>query len=541
MEGSMSMSGYVAAVASSTQTESARADQVPNSAGGYVFAVDDWTRLARFLILGSDAPTYYATARELTRENASCVLRCLAAGRAPRNDPAIFALALALKHGDEATRRAAGIAVARVCRIGTHLFHLAEALRHVGDKRGWGSIVRRSVGAWYTERSPEALAGQLIKYQSRDGWSHRDVLRLARPKAEGVGNDLLRWAVRGWPGIGTEPHPDPVLRTIWAFEAAHRATNPKEIIRLIGDYGLPRECVPTEFLNSADVWLALLRGSGDGMPLAAMVRNLGKMTAVGLLTPLSVATAFVCERLADAAALAASRVHPLSLLIARGIYAQGHGDKGSLVWSPDASIVAALERAFYAAFANVVPSGRRTMVALDVSGSMGVPLGGAGALSVREAAAAMALVTIRSEPKTMTVGFTSPSGRNVMSRQDRTALTILPFGAGTTLGEAIGVTGNLPFGATDCSLPMRVAQQEGWPVETFIVLTDNETWRGDVHPFQALRSYREATGIAAKLIVVGMTSTGFSIADPTDAGMLDVVGFDAAAPAVMADFSRGEA
>jgi 60 kDa SS-A/Ro ribonucleoprotein len=46
------------------------------------------------------------------------------------------------------------------------------------------------------------------------------------------------------------------------------------------------------------------------------------------------------------------------------------------------------------------------------------------------------------------------------------------------------------------------------------------------------------TGIPAKLIVAGMTSTGFSIADPDDGGMLDVVGFDRAAPAVMADFAR---
>jgi 60 kDa SS-A/Ro ribonucleoprotein len=37
---------------------------------------------------------------------------------------------------------------------------------------------------------------------------------------------------------------------------------------------------------------------------------------------------------------------------------------------------------------------------------------------------------------------------------------------------------------------------------------------------------------------VGMTSTGFSIADPNDAGMLDVVGFDAATPAVIGDFAR---
>lgn len=60
-----------------------------------------------------------------------------------------------------------------------------------------------------------------------------------------------------------------------------------------------------------------------------------------------------------------------------------------------------------------------------------------------------------------------------------------------------------------------------------------------MHPVQALRTYREKTGIAAKLVVVGLVSNGFSIADPEDPGMLDVVGFDTAVPALIADFIRG--
>jgi 60 kDa SS-A/Ro ribonucleoprotein len=36
-----------------------------------------------------------------------------------------------------------------------------------------------------------------------------------------------------------------------------------------------------------------------------------------------------------------------------------------------------------------------------------------------------------------------------------------------------------------------------------------------------------------------MASNGFSIADPDDAGMLDVVGFDSAVPQVIADFGAG--
>src|SRR3954447_20713389 len=97
-------------------------NQVPNSAGGYAFPVDDWVRLDRFLILGSEGGSYYAGERELTRESAEAVLRCIRedglravarireisrSGRAPRNDPAIFALAMAAKLGDEPTRKAA--------------------------------------------------------------------------------------------------------------------------------------------------------------------------------------------------------------------------------------------------------------------------------------------------------------------------------------------------------------------------------------------------------------------------------------------------
>jgi 60 kDa SS-A/Ro ribonucleoprotein len=76
-------------------------------------------------------------------------------------------------------------------------------------------------------------------------------------------------------------------------------------------------------------------------------------------------------------------------------------------------------------------------------------------------------------------------------------------------------------------------------IDTFVIYTDSETWAGAVHPTQALRHYRERTGIPARLIVVGMVSNGFSIADPNDAGMLDVVGFDTAAPQLMAHFAAG--
>ena len=116
----------------------------------------------------------------------------------------------------------------------------------------------------------------------------------------------------------------------------------------------------------------------------------------------------------------------------------------------------------------------------------------------------------------------------------------LPISAKQRLDDVQKVIAQQTFGATDCALPMLYAMDKNLEVDAFVIYTDSETWFGDIHPVEALRKYRQKTGIAAKLVVVGMTSNGFTIADPNDAGMMDIVGFDTAAPSMISDFIRGE-
>ena len=104
------------------------------------------------------------------------------------------------------------------------------------------------------------------------------------------------------------------------------------------------------------------------------------------------------------------------------------------------------------------------------------------------------------------------------------------------LDDVLKNTDNIPFGGTDCALPMIWANDNYVKADVFVIYTDSETWFGKVHPRHALADYRSKMGINAQLIVVGMVANDFSIADPKDAGMLDVVGFDAATPQVIADF-----
>ena len=65
----------------------------------------------------------------------------------------------------------------------------AQFATFVEGFRGWGRSLRRAVGRWYTGRSVDALAYQAVKYRSREGMTHRDLLRLAHPAAR-VGADI---------------------------------------------------------------------------------------------------------------------------------------------------------------------------------------------------------------------------------------------------------------------------------------------------------------------------------------------------------------
>lgn len=501
--------------------------QVRNSAGGYGFALTDDARVARFLTLGTDGGTYYTSAADLTADNAEVVLRAArergtwlvgqvvaisTAGRAPRQNPAIFALAAAAALADDAGRTAALDALGTVCRTGTHLYLFA---RYVEQFRGWGRGLRRAVARWYTDRPVDDVAYQAVKYRQREGWSHRDLLRLAHPATdEPSRRDLFAWIVSGAVGEAA-----PAL--VGAFDAAQRATTVAEWLPLVAEHPLSWEMLPDAALVEPDVWAALVE---KGLPQTALMRQLPRLTRLGVLDDRARRSA-VAAQLADPARLTRARVHPVNVLVAQRTYASGRGVRGSGEWAPVREIVDALDAAFYAAFGAVEPAGKRTLLALDVSGSMSWSAAGL-AVTCRDASAALALVTMATEPATEVVGFT-------------TGLTPLAISPRQRLDDVIRTISDLPFGGTDCAQPMLWAEAAGKEFDTFVVYTDNETWAGDIHPHQALVRYRQRTGIGARLVVAGLSSAGFSIADPDDAGMLDVAGFDAAVPNLIADFSAG--
>ncbi len=207
------------------------------------------------------------------------------------------------------------------------------------------------------------------------------------------------------------------------------------------------------------------------MPMTALVRNLGKLSSVGVLTPFGDGLPLALSGLRDLDRIRKARLHPLAILLALKTYAQGRGEKGSYA-EPVAQVIDALNAAFYTAFQNVVPTGKRILLALDVSGSMaGGGIAGT-SLTPREGSAAIMLMTAATEENYHIVGFTTSGG----DWQTNTRLTPLPLTPSMRLDDAVNAVSNLPFGGTDCALPMLHALEKGLKVDAFVVYTDSETW-----------------------------------------------------------------
>ena len=527
------------------QTVKSDERQVRNNAGGMVFKVEPLDRIRRFLVLGSDK-NYYSTREKLTVENVECISAYLAGatveeqcqlinmivaysveGRAAKQSPGILALALVITDTRFDTVKAYGYqAMPKVCRTGSTFL---EFFGYLSKFQRFGMGTRKAIGRWYTSQDINRVAYQVVKYRNRSGFTHRDLLRLSKR----VKTDLLSesaWAALvSW--ITEKPYEfEDLPQVVQGFEKAKTASA-EELPDLIRYYRLGWEMVPSARLKDPVVWKTFLV-SGT-LPLGALTRNLGRMTAIGVFEDREALDAALI-RFSDEEYIRKSRMHPLNLLVALKVYEQGHGEKGALTWRPNQRIVQALDRAVYMSYGNVEATGKRFMYGLDISVSMQSYAGGT-LLSSYEAEAMLAMVTAAVEPECLIVGFAPKGGR--LAWGDSTDLKQLPL-KGMRLTEAMKEVTRHGFGMTDLSLPMEYALSKKIPVDVFVIVTDNETYWGRQHPHEALAEYRAAMGIDAKLVVLATTSSNFTIALPDDPGMLDIAGFDLTVPQVIAGFAQ---
>lgn len=534
-------------------------DMIPNAAGGFVFRISHWDQMIRFIVLGTEGGTYYIGEKPLTENAAQAVLKCIkedprrvlkevveisTQGRAPKQNPGLFVLALLSAYTvDEKVKHEVRDAVVKVCRTPSVLFTF---LKYAQELRGVGPSLRKAIAKYYTETELDKLDMHLIKYRERDGFSHRDVLRISHPKTtDKARNDLFAYAV------GKQPAPKGSMAAMHEELKGLKPDSKIDVERIVASIlvsKMPREGIPNEFLNNKGVWFALLQS----MPMHAMLRNLGKMSSIGLFDKgMKAEVSLVVERLNNETYIQKSRVHPFDVLKAIKIYRTGHGVKGTLTWTANEEILRALDNALVLAYKNAPSTGKRFMLGADVSGSMGCPVLGMDYMSAYEASSAYIALLNATEKDVHYVAFgsgTNTSGKvwstkwtwkvPVTARREN-GLSVMDIKKTDKMSDILSKIKSYNMGAgTDCALPMRYALENKIPVDVFIITTDNESYDGDVHVTTALNNYRRTMGINAKLVVLATAATSYSVADASDAGMLDICGFDSSIPQVIAEFIK---
>jgi 60 kDa SS-A/Ro ribonucleoprotein len=519
------------------QVQRANARQVKNNAGGYVYQASHKSRLERFLILGVDGGTYYVKTPDLALQNVdfirdhlstnaneviATVVEVSESGRAKSNSPALFTLALAM-NTDGVNKSLVSDAVQKVARTFTHLEEYAEYLENLG---GWGRAKRNSIAEWYTSKTPSQLGYQMVKYRQRDGWTHRDLLRLSHPK--GLSNGLVNFA------LGKEYSVTEVPSIVIGFDKVQVAKTEQQVIALIREYALPWEAIPTKWHKSLKVWQAIFE---QEMGQTALLRNVTRLAKLGAFNDVVFAREYA-DKLSDQNAIRRGRLHPINYLNAAVVYESGQFDRNKrnswgytvpriINWDVNSKILTALNDGFDLSFKNVEPANKRTLIAVDTSESMWWSPGTGTELYHAEIAAAVGIFMARTEPYSHFCGFSTQMADMKITEKDSLSTVV------HKMREYYG-------GGTDVAQPMVWAKKAKRDFDTFAIITDNETWAGTIHPDQALRQYRQAVGHDAKLAVLATEATPFSIADPNDPkGMMDFVGFDGAAPRILADFSAG--
>jgi 60 kDa SS-A/Ro ribonucleoprotein len=460
--------------------------------------------------------------------------------RAPKNRAAVFALAMVFACGEPAAVQAAKAAFSRVVRTTDHLamfFGYAKQLRGKAAGPGTslvtGRALRSALASWFLAGEVDAIAWKACKARQRatpagEAFALRDALRIAHPKAD----TAERRALLGWlAGKVADDEARSQVPAIDDFLSAQAVTTEAAAIAIATERKVPWEFLPSGLLASATVWEALVPHLG----MTALLRNLARLTRLGVLGPFAPANEAVAARLRSAEVLRGGRIHPMDVFLALRVYNSGRSQPGRRAeghtWTPVAEISDALEEAYKLSFGHVQPSGKRMLVAVDSSGSMSgawgwnqLTLGGSPLGSPYEIGCAMAAILKRIE------------GGNVHVIDVDTRVYPSRITAQTRLRE-IG-SWRPSGGGTDLSLPFTHAIKRKLGVDGFALFTDGETWAGRQHASQALAAYRRRHNPGARVALASMVAAGHSIAEPQDAGVLNIAGMDAALPTVVTGFIR---
>lgn len=509
-------------------------EMIQGRSGGFAFDAGIWSMLRRSLLVGTAQSTYYAGKQELTDDFIKILQEAIALkpervaqeilyasdGRAINNSAPIFALVFLSMDKSPAAKKAFIEIFPQVVRTASHFY---EWLSYTKSLRGFGKIVKEAGRNWLSNPDVKKLAYQLLKYQQRSGFSHRDALRLfhLKPPSE-EHNQLFQWVVKGWDELPPEI-PNETLAQIWWYEWLKR--NPQQSHKAIGQGNLTHEMAAPVGKMDKQAWQLLF----NQMPIGALLRNLGSLTEIGVLTTDNLQNLERVESvLNDPKHLRKGRIHPIDVLKALKTYQSGGKlGRSTKTWQPVARIIDILEKAVELAFDTQEATNKVFLHAVDVSGSMSYGVVHSVGLSCCEIATTMALVTAKAEKNYAIRGFSTEFRDLKITRND-------------SFSSAFRKASNQNFGGTDASVAYDWMIKHKFKADIVCFWTDSESWAGRKHPSEALREYRRKVNPNVKAVYVTLAPYRLTLVDPQDPLSWDLGGFDPGIPRLIQMLANDE-
>ena len=434
-----------------------RAADTQNRAGGPAYARTDEQALAQFAATGCLAGTFYASGEQHLGEVLSIAMRCepefvarvavFARRHARMKDmPALLCAVLAVRDGELLER-----VFAQVVDNARMLRSFVQIVRsgRVG-RRSLGTRPRRLVRDWLAQRSDT----QLLHASLGANPSMRDIVRMVHPKPA----DPTRANFYAW-----------LLGRPFDFELLQGPVRELERFRRDGG-ALPD--VNFQLLShlplDSDHWRTIARRAS----WTNLRMNLNTYRRHGVFD-CDETVAVVARRLADPTEVGAAKAFPYQIMTTLL-----HLDDAV----PDA-VRTALARALELATDNVPELPGRTVVAIDVSGSMHAPISGyrkgsTSKATCLDAAAVLAAAVLRRNPSARVIAFHEQVVRT----------TIDPA---APIADIVQTLRGLPCGGTDCAAALALLNRERARADTVVIVSDNVSW------FRADR-YGNSTGMLAE-------------------------------------------
>lgn len=399
----------------------------------------------------------------------------------------------------------------RVVDNGKMLKNFCQVIRSgTTGRKSFGSALKKEIEKWLSARTDK----QLFEDSVGNDPSLADVIKMVHPKPVSKEREAFYSYLLGKMEMGSAEKVSLLPKNVQEFEAFKKVN-----LSDCSERTVPN--VPFQMLTALNLrdseWVSIARNAKwhmTRMNLNTFARH-GVFAVEGM-------TSLIAERLKDRDAIKHSKVFPYQL------YAAFKNAEANIPSEVSLSLQDAMEVAI-----ENVPAMEDVVVAVDCSGSMSCPVTGnrTGSvnttISCNEVASLIAAAILRNGKNVTVMKFDTSAQEIRLNPRDSVMTNI----------QKIGFHG----GGTDCSAPIRVANQNKVKAKVFVMISDNESWASQVRGsyrgtgmMQEWHSFKKRNP-EAKLVCIDLAANT-TMQVPSSPDVLNVGGWSDSAFDVMAGF-----